>query len=175
MSKKTAPVRRTVRSTSDNASIDSLHGRLSTSAGRTIIRAAANARYTLSLEKCSILQGDMAMSVENSYAGACFCGEVKFEASGQPVAMGYCHCESCRHWSAGPINAFTVWKPDALSITHGSTNIGIYHKSPTSYRKWCKKCGGHLFTEHPTMGLVDIYAALIPRLHFESAVHVHYQ
>jgi hypothetical protein len=115
------------------------------------------------------------MSVENNYAGACFCGEVKFEASGQPVAMGYCHCESCRHWSAGPINAFTLWKPDAVSITHGSTNIGIYHKSPTSYRKWCTKCGGHLFTEHPTMGLVDIYAALIPRLHFEPAVHVHYQ
>jgi hypothetical protein len=25
------------------------------------------------------------------------------------------------------------------------------------------------------MGLVDIYAALIPQLHFEPGVHVHYQ
>lgn len=31
--------------------------------------------------------------------------------------MGYCHCESCRHWSAGPVNAFTLWKPEALQIT----------------------------------------------------------
>jgi len=54
-------------------------------------------------------------------------------------------------------------------------NCGHVFKTPISYRKWCKACGGHLFTEHPTMGLVDIYAAMIPRLTFESGVHVHYQ
>ena len=37
------------------------------------------------------------------------------------------------------------------------------------------KCGGHLFTEHPTMGLVDIYAAVLPQLKFEPALHVNYQ
>src|SRR5207253_10783538 len=24
---------------------------------------------------------------------------------GEPAAMGYCHCESCRSWSAGPVDA----------------------------------------------------------------------
>jgi hypothetical protein len=115
------------------------------------------------------------MATEKVYAGKCFCGEVKFEAIGQPVAMGYCHCESCRQWSAGPVNAFTLWKPDALRVTHGAANVNTYNKSPLSYRKWCKQCGGHLFTEHPTMGLVDIYAALLPQLHFQPGVHVHYQ
>jgi len=115
------------------------------------------------------------MANEKVYTGSCFCGEVRFKAAGQPVAMGYCHCESCRHWSAGPVNAFTLWKPEALTVTHGEANIGTYHKTPISYRKWCKLCGGHLFTEHPTMGLVDIFAALIPQLHFEPGVHVHYQ
>ena len=66
--------------------------------------------------------------------------------SGQPVAMGYCHCESCRRWSAGPVNAFTLWKPEALKVTHGAASIGTYNKTPISYRKWCKQCGGHLFT-----------------------------
>jgi hypothetical protein len=46
------------------------------------------------------------MSEANAYKGNCFCGAVKFEVSGQPMAMGYCHCDSCRHWSAGPVNAF---------------------------------------------------------------------
>jgi hypothetical protein len=89
--------------------------------------------------------------------------------------MGYCHCESCRHWSAGPVNAFTLWKPSALKVTRGATGIGTFNKTPISHRKWCTKCGGHLFTDHPTMGLVDIYAAMIPRLKYSPALHVNYQ
>jgi hypothetical protein len=115
------------------------------------------------------------MGNEKIYEGSCFCGAVRFEVSGQPAAMGYCHCESCRHWSAGPVNAFTLWKPQALKVTHGAAHIGTYNKTPISYRKWCTQCGGHLFTDHPTMGLVDIYAAMIPHLKFEPGVHVHYQ
>lgn len=115
------------------------------------------------------------MSKDDTHAGTCFCGEVRFEVSGQPVAMGYCHCASCRHWSAAPVNAFTLWAPHALRVTHGSSSIGTFHKTPISHRKWCQKCGGHLFSEHPTLGLVDIYAAMLPGLRFDPGVHVHYQ
>jgi hypothetical protein len=108
------------------------------------------------------------------HSSSCFCGEVKFEVTGDPVAMGYCHCSSCRHWSAGPVNAFTLWKPDALKVTQGAANIGTFNKTPASSRKWCKKCGGHLFTDHPPFGLVDIYAAVLPKLKFEPGVHVNY-
>jgi hypothetical protein len=105
----------------------------------------------------------------------CFCGEVQFQVSGEPVAMGYCHCESCRHWSAAPVNAFSLWKPEALKVTHGAASIATYNKTPKSFRKWCTKCGGHLFTDHPGMGVVDVYAALLPELRFEPGVHVNYQ
>ena len=67
------------------------------------------------------------MANEPLYNGSCFCGEVRIEVSGAPVAMGYCHCESCRHWSAGPVNAFTLWKPQALKVTHGAAGIGTYN------------------------------------------------
>lgn len=109
------------------------------------------------------------------HEGRCFCGRVQFQVSGEPVAMGYCHCDSCRQWSAGPLNAFSLWKPEALRITQGADSIGSYHKTPNSYRKWCTHCGGHLFTEHPGFGLTDVYAALLPTLAFRPAVHVHYQ
>jgi len=115
------------------------------------------------------------MSNGKSYKGSCFCGAVQFTVSGEPVGMGYCHCESCRRWSAGPVNAFTLWKPDGVKITRGADNIGTYSKTPRSFRKWCKTCGGHLFTEHPTMGLTDVYAAVIPDLQYKAGVHVHYQ
>lgn len=115
------------------------------------------------------------MSNAKTCQGSCFCGEVQLTVSGEPVAMGYCHCESCRHWSAGPVNAFTLWPPGAVQITRGADNLGTYHKTPQSHRKWCKTCGGHVLTEHPEAGLTDVYAALIPGLPFKPGVHVNYQ
>ena len=115
------------------------------------------------------------MSNNKTYKGGCFCGTVQLTVEGEPAAMGYCHCESCRHWSAGPVNAFILWKPEAVKITQGADNIGTYHKSPQSYRKWCKTCGGHILSEHPTMGLTDVYAAVIPTFPFKPGVHVNYQ
>lgn len=110
-----------------------------------------------------------------SYQGSCFCGSVQLTVSGEPAAMGYCHCESCRHWSAGPVNAFTLWRPDAVRITRGAEHIGTYNKTPRSSRKWCKNCGGHLMTDHPTLGLVDVYAAVIPDFPYRPGLHVNYQ
>jgi hypothetical protein len=115
------------------------------------------------------------MASEKTYQGACFCGAVRFTVTGDPAAMGYCHCQSCRWWSASPVNAFTLWKPDALRITAGAHNIGTYNKTPKSNRKWCRTCGGHVFTEHPGFGLIDVYAAVIPDLPFKPGVHINYQ
>jgi hypothetical protein len=110
-----------------------------------------------------------------SYRGTCFCGAVGIEVSGEPVAMGYCHCASCRHWSAGPVNAFTLWKPGAVKITKGAQQIGTFYKTEKSHRKWCMVCGGHLYTEHPGWGVTDVYAATIPEFAFKPALHVNYQ
>jgi hypothetical protein len=115
------------------------------------------------------------MADDVSYEGSCFCGAVQFNVSGSPAATGYCHCDSCRKWSAGPVNAFSLWKPDALRVTQGADNIGTYNKTDRSYRKWCKTCGGHLFTDHPGFGLVDVYAVMIPGLKFEPHLHVFYE
>lgn len=115
------------------------------------------------------------MGESRSYKGHCFCGAVAFTVTGEPVGMGYCHCASCRHWSAGPVNAFTLWKPEAVEITKGADNIGSYSKNPQSHRKWCKSCGGHILTEHPTWGVTDVYAAVLPDLPFKAGVHVNYE
>ena len=111
----------------------------------------------------------------SEYQGSCFCGAVEVTATGEPAAMGYCHCESCRHWSAGPVNAFTLWPPANVKITRGADNVGQYAKTPKSLRQWCKTCGGHLLTEHPQMGLTDVYAAVLPKLKFSPGLHVFYE
>jgi hypothetical protein len=109
-----------------------------------------------------------------THKGTCFCGTVEIEASGSPEAMGYCHCNSCRSWSAGPVNAFTLWKPEHVKVTKGAEFIGGFKKTPGSDRKFCTKCGGHVMTDHPGIGLVDVYAATLPGLAFKPLVHLCY-
>lgn len=110
----------------------------------------------------------------NVHEGSCFCGAVQIAVAGEPVAAGYCHCASCRSWSAAPVNAFTLWKPDAVKVTRGESNVGAYRKTERSNRKFCRMCGGHLFTEHPGWGVVDVYAATIPTLRYVPQLHVNY-
>jgi hypothetical protein len=112
--------------------------------------------------------------MSGTYGGSCFCGAVQLTVSGDPAAMGYCHCTSCRTWSAGPVNAFSLWKSADVNLTKGADNLGSYNKTENSLRKWCKTCGGHVMTVHPAWGLTDVFAAVIPDFPFKAAVHVHY-
>ena len=109
-----------------------------------------------------------------THKGKCFCGTIEIEVQGAPEAMGYCHCRSCRSWSAGPVNAFTLWKPENVKVTKGAGSIGKFMKTPVSDRHYCTKCGGHVMTDHPPLGLIDVYAATIPDLKFAPGVHVNY-
>jgi hypothetical protein len=109
-----------------------------------------------------------------SHVGHCFCGTVELEVTGSPEGMGYCHCSSCRSWSGGPVNAFSLWKPDAVKVTKGAEHIATFQKTKMSLRKYCAKCGGHLMTDHPTLGMIDVYAATIPTLAFVPGIHVNY-
>ena len=111
----------------------------------------------------------------DTHRGTCFCDAVEVEVVGAPEGMGYCHCGSCRSWSAGPVNAFTLWKPEAVKVVRGRDQLSTYEKSETSQRQFCSACGGHVMTVHPGMGLVDVYAATIPSLKFEPGVHVNYE
>lgn len=77
---------------------------------------------------------------------------------------------------------FPLWNPRTLKITKSLDNIAGFDKNPIgkdetvlSNRVWCKTCGGHLYTDHPTMGLIDIPAVIIKDFTFTAAFDVHYQ
>jgi hypothetical protein len=108
------------------------------------------------------------------HVGNCFCGAVEVEVTGAPEAMGYCHCRSCRSWSGGPVNAFSLWRPEAVRISRGQDHVATYAKTPMSERKYCQLCGGHLMANHPPLGLIDVFSATIPTLTFAPVVHVNY-
>jgi hypothetical protein len=109
-----------------------------------------------------------------NHVGSCFCGAVELTVTGTPEAMGYCHCRSCRSWSGGPVNAFSLWKPEAVSVTKGAEHLKTFEKTKFSRRKFCAKCGGHLMAEHPPVALIDVFAATIPSLEFTPGIHINY-
>ena len=115
------------------------------------------------------------MSDEKTYEGQCYCGAVKIAVTGESVGAGYCHCKNCRSWSAGPVNAFTLWPTAAVEVTQGAEHIGEYNANENTYRQWCTQCGGNLLARHPGWDLVDVFAATIPSYQFEPGVHVNYE
>jgi predicted GNAT family acetyltransferase len=108
------------------------------------------------------------------FKAACFCGAVELQVKGKPVFAGYCHCHDCQAWSAAPVNAFTLWPLNSVQVTKGEAEIGTFHKTENSHRKFCKVCGGHLMTEHPRLRLVDVYANLLQGFKHQPTMHVNY-
>ena len=108
------------------------------------------------------------------HKGTCFCGAVEVEATGAPVDMGYCHCASCRTYAGAPLVAFTIWPAADVAVTRGAEHLGGFNKVGTSDRKFCVRCGGHLFIDHPHLGVVDVRAAVLPTVRFEPKAHLNY-
>src|SRR5438477_8927372 len=78
-------------------------------------------------------------SMAETHKGRCYCGAVEIELRGDPLDMGYCHCENCRRYSAAPVSAFTLWKKENVSVTKGAEFLGKFKSSDISDRRYCTK------------------------------------
>ena len=65
------------------------------------------------------------------------------------------------------MNAFSLWKPEAVRVTSGGEHVATFSKTSLGQRQYCAKCGVHLMNRHPPLGLVDVFAAT-------TGVHVNY-
>jgi hypothetical protein len=61
---------------------------------------------------------------------------------GDPLEMGYCHCENCRRYSAAPVSAFTLWKMENVSVTKGEEFLGRFKSSDISERVIAQSAAG---------------------------------
>ena len=109
-----------------------------------------------------------------AHIGSCFCGAVKVEVTGSPEASGLLSLQFL---------PFVVCRTgECLQPMEGGRCAGLPRAPSTSRRSKdqvqpapvLQKCGGHLMNNHPTIGLVDVYAATIPTLKFVPGVHVNY-
>lgn len=108
-----------------------------------------------------------------TYHGSCYCGAVEVTVTGDPVVEGYCHCLSCRKWHAAPVNAWSAWPKDQVTITGQVTGSD---KDPASRRITCTVCGGCVANEKPQMGLVAVYPMTLfgSAYAFKPTLHIFY-
>lgn len=104
----------------------------------------------------------------------CMCGAVRLEISGDPGAMAYCHCESCRGWLGAPVHAASLWPTDNVRVVKGEDKLGTYKRTEASHRQFCTACGTPVLVRHPQLGMTDVPAGAISGLKYEPAIHVHY-
>ena len=112
--------------------------------------------------------------MSETHSGACFCGAVKIELTGAPNMMGYCHCTDCAEWAGAPVNAFSLWPPENVKVTAGEDKLASYARTPASHRKFCRECGGHVLSEHPELGMTDVYLNIVPTLSHQGSMHIFY-
>ncbi len=70
------------------------------------------------------------------------CGAVRYEASGEPLYVGYCHCRSCRHHSGAAVAGMLVFAPEMIRFL--AEKPSIYNSSPGVERGFCSRCGTSL-------------------------------
>lgn len=106
--------------------------------------------------------------------GSCLCGKVKFEISGEPYSLSYCHCSRCRK-AAGIFSAVLIGKADDLLITAGHDEIAKFMAATDAKfeRCFCKECG----TSLGDMAAGDVYviaaSALDDDPKIRPTLHIH--
>ena len=82
--------------------------------------------------------------------GRCYCGEVRYEAGGEPSFRGQCHCRECQYIAGGAPNYFMVMPADKFRYTAGEPKRFTRSDLETpGTREFCGNCGTHLTTRVP--------------------------
>ena len=74
--------------------------------------------------------------------GGCLCGEVRFEAQGDPNSVSTCQCRSCRRASGADSVAWVGYPIGAINWL--GTQVTTYQSSAGVARTFCPKCGSSL-------------------------------
>jgi len=87
--------------------------------------------------------------------GRCFCGFVRYEATGTPAQETNCHCSICRRISAAPFVAWFTVPSEGFRIVSGEP--ASFQSSEHGTRSFCPRCGTPLtFRSSQSPGELDV-------------------
>jgi hypothetical protein len=77
--------------------------------------------------------------------GGCYCGGLRYQAKGDPIFKGQCHCRECQYITGGHPNAVMAMPESGFSYTKGSPKK--FRRSDLEKpvtREFCPECGTHI-------------------------------
>ena len=80
--------------------------------------------------------------------GRCYCGALRYEASGDPLFKGQCHCRECQYISGGQSNVVIGMPESGFTYTKGKPKQ--FRRSDLANpvtREFCAECGTHILAK----------------------------
>jgi len=89
--------------------------------------------------------------------GHCYCGDLQYEAQGDPIMALQCHCRECQYFTGGNPNASIAMPLDGFRYTSGQpaqfTRTDL--DQPVT-RDFCGRCGTPLASRAPGLATAII-------------------
>ena len=84
--------------------------------------------------------------------GGCYCGAVRYQATGDALFKGQCHCRECQYISGGHPNVVMGMPEPGFTYTKGSPKQFRRRDLENAVtREFCAECGTHLITRTPAL------------------------
>jgi hypothetical protein len=83
--------------------------------------------------------------------GRCYCGELAYEAEGDPVFKAQCHCRECQYLTGGAENYFMLMPVAGFAYVKGTPKTFTRSDLPKPVtREFCGTCGTQIVTRPPS-------------------------
>jgi len=77
--------------------------------------------------------------------GRCYCGALRYRATGDVMFKGQCHCRECQYITGGQPNVVMAMPESGFSYTKGSPKQFRRSDLPNPVtREFCADCGTHI-------------------------------
>ena len=112
---------------------------------------------------------------ERTANGRCLCGTVRFEALGEPIWVGHCHCQSCRLNTASAVATFVAYRPEQVRFDDDQRTF--HASSPGVRRGFCARCGTPVsYESERARNEIHLYVASLGQPEqFRPHFHVFYE
>jgi hypothetical protein len=79
--------------------------------------------------------------------GACLCGRIQYEITGEPRFIYQCYCGKCRAASGASVVTNIIVDTDRFRITAGKESLAAFESSPKKFRHFCSACGSPIYSQ----------------------------
>ncbi len=112
------------------------------------------------------------MALPTMRTGACVCGAVRYEVTGEPTKVTYCHCSKCRRWH-GHVGAYTAIERAGFRVVE-ARGLKWYAVNQTVRRGFCCECGSSLLWDEEGATHMSICAGTLDApTGLESKAHIY--